>query len=114
MPLNEYWECDPLVYGAYRQSYKIKQEAENYKAWLMGRYVYDAIGSLAPILRPNMTGQTVKAQAYLAEPYPVTQEDLERRKEEKAKKNMETMRARFMAFAQEHNNKEGGATDGNE
>lgn len=114
MSSEEYWNCDPIVYGAYRQAHIIRQNENNSLFWLMGRYVYDAVGALAPILRTNLSDQPVKALPYLSAPYPLTQQELDKREEEKAKHNMETMRARMIAFAQEHNNKEGGATNGNE
>ena len=114
MTVDEYWNCDPVVYGAYRQAYKIKQHLDNYKAWLMGRYVYDAIGALSPVLRTNLSGQAIKAMPYLTEPYPITKEGVAERQSKIAQKNMEKMRARLLSFANQHNQKEGGTTDGNE
>lgn len=47
MSNREFWEEDPELLWAYRKSYmdkaKIKNEIDNYNAWLNGLYVYDAI-----------------------------------------------------------------------
>ncbi len=49
MPLQEFWNDDPDLLWAYRNSYMQKMEQErdmiNYKAWLQGFYNYQAIGS---------------------------------------------------------------------
>lgn len=49
MPLQEFWNDDPDLLWAYRNSYmqKIEQERDmiNYKAWLQGFYNYNAIAS---------------------------------------------------------------------
>lgn len=53
MPLQEFWNDDPDLLWAYRNSYmqKMEQDLEiekqmiNYKAWLQGLYNYQAIGS---------------------------------------------------------------------
>lgn len=49
MPLDEFWNNDPDLLWAYRNSYMQKMEQErdmiNYKAWLEGFYNYNAIAS---------------------------------------------------------------------
>lgn len=49
MPLQEFWNDDPDLLWAYRNSYMQKMEQErdmiNYKAWLEGFYNYNAIAS---------------------------------------------------------------------
>ena len=49
MPLDEFWNNDPDLLWAYRNSYMQKMEQErdmiNYKAWLQGFYNYNAITS---------------------------------------------------------------------
>ncbi len=49
MPLQEFWNDNPDLLWAYRNSYmqKIEQEREiiNHKAWLQGFYNYNAIVS---------------------------------------------------------------------
>lgn len=49
MPLQEFWNDDPDLLWAYRNSYIQKMEQErdmiNYKAWLQGYYNYNAIAS---------------------------------------------------------------------
>lgn len=53
MPLQEFWNDDPDLLWAYRDLYikkmeediKIQNEIINYKAWLQGLYIRDAIVS---------------------------------------------------------------------
>ena len=113
MSSDEYWNCDPVAYGAYRQAHELRQSETNTLCWLMGRYVYDAVGMLSPILRTNLSKQSVQASPYMDAPYPMSKEELEKREEEQSKRRMEIMRARLLSFANQHN-KEGGTTDGNE
>ena len=47
MSMKEFWNDDPDLFWAYRFSYyqkeKRKQEELNYKAWLQGAYIYEAV-----------------------------------------------------------------------
>lgn len=47
MSMKEFWNDDPDLFWAYRFSYykkeKRRQEELNYKAWLQGAYIYEAV-----------------------------------------------------------------------
>lgn len=50
MSADEFWNCDPKLYPAYREMDRIKNERENERLWLQGAYVYQAILLTAPRL----------------------------------------------------------------
>ena len=50
MSADEFWNCDPLLYRAYREKDRIHTERENERLWLQGAYVYQAILLAAPRL----------------------------------------------------------------
>ncbi len=43
MSLAEYFEGDCMLTKYYRQAYRIKQENDDYNAWLQGIYIYKAL-----------------------------------------------------------------------
>lgn len=45
MPSEEFWNGSSDLAVAYRKAWNLKNEHENYLAWLNGRYVYEAIAS---------------------------------------------------------------------
>ena len=47
---EQYWDKDPLLVKYYREAEEIRKERINQELWLQGRYVYDAISNLSPIL----------------------------------------------------------------
>ena len=96
MTEEQYWDRDCTLVIYYRKAYQIKQEEQNTMLWLQGRYVYDAILCVSPILHAFAKKGT-KAVPYPSEPLPITKEsakELEERKEkeayEKRKHFMET------------------------
>lgn len=48
---DEYWHGNYAKLPFYREAFILKSEHENYKAWLQGGYVYDAMCMVSPILR---------------------------------------------------------------
>ncbi len=51
MTAEQYWDGDCELVKYYRKAAKIRQDLKNQDAWLLGMYIYQAIGNLAPILR---------------------------------------------------------------
>lgn len=74
MSADEFWNCDPRLYPAYREMDRIKNERENERLWLQGAYVYQAILLTAPRLN--------SLQPKEPEPYPTEPFDLGLRKAE--------------------------------
>lgn len=50
MTWEQYWEQDCLMVKAYRKAFQIRQERENYLAWLHGLYIYEALCDVSPIM----------------------------------------------------------------
>lgn len=70
MSEDAYFYGDPALKKAYRDAWKLKQEYkqnyDNWYAWLLGGYVYQAVGDLAPAfnsLKPK------KPTPYLDKPF---------------------------------------------
>lgn len=81
MPSDEYWNKDPALILGYIKAEEIKQRKRNTELWLQGAYVYQAIGSLAPVLNPFSKDH--KAKPYLKSPIPLTEEEREQIQREK-------------------------------
>lgn len=91
MSYDEYWNGDCMLVKYYRQAERIRQRRMNSQAWLQGRYVYDAIMAVAPVLIPF--NKHPKPGEYPKEPYPIDRET----REAAEKKRMEMQKAKFMA-----------------
>ena len=98
MTYEQFWESDCELTVYYRQAEKIRQSKRNEEMWLQAMYIYDAIGRLAPIMNAFAKKGT-KAEPYMSCPYPISKEQLETFKEEKAqseaKKFAALMSAKF-------------------
>lgn len=73
----------------------------NEQLWLQGLYIYDAILDVAPALRAMGAKQPEK---YPNEPYPITDKEIELRKEKQAKEHQENIIAKTEALAIQINN----------
>lgn len=80
MTEKQYWDKDCLLVKAYREAEKIRRERMNQRAWLQGMYFYDALSRIAPVLQAFAKKGT-KAKPYVDEPYSLTKESSESRKE---------------------------------
>ena len=89
MSPKEYWCDEPSYLANYIKADEYKMKRNNFENWLQGFYVYQAIGSLVPVLNPF--SKEHKARKYLDKPIPITQqeqEEIERRNYEKMKSYM--------------------------
>lgn len=89
MTYEQFWYGDPRAYRFYRKAYEQKRSHENYTAWLNGRYVFDAILAVAPVLIPFSKG---KLGEYPKQPYPMNDEEREQQEVEKMKQTAETLK----------------------
>lgn len=72
--------------------------------WLQGLYVYEAIGDMAPILRPFAKHGT-KPIEYPAEPYAIDEAEREARKKRDDEAKAEELRIKLKQWAQDVNKK---------
>lgn len=61
-----YWHGDPEAVRFFREADRLSMRRADYLAWAQGRYVYDAMGSMAPLYR---TFSKRGARKYLEKPY---------------------------------------------
>lgn len=50
MTWEQYWYGDVRITGAFLEAHKLRLEQQNQMLWLQGRYVFDAICSVVPVL----------------------------------------------------------------
>ena len=84
MNYEQYWHEDPALINCYIRAEEIKQRKRNNEMWLQGLYVYQAVGSLIHLANPF--SKKHKAERYLKQPIPLTEEernDIERDKYER-------------------------------
>ena len=99
MSWDDFWHGDCMKVKYYREADRIRQQRINYEAWLNGRYVYEAVADLSPILRFTMSKTPVKPLEYPAEPYPMSKEEHEERKAREEKAKMEAAKQRLKSWA---------------
>lgn len=110
----EYWFGDYSQFHFYEEAYKLRERHENTGRWMQGKYVYDGIGALSPILHPFAKSGT-KAEPYLKEPYPISAEEAEERRERDKKLKYEQMKAETISRMERINAKfaaKGGGENG--
>lgn len=85
MTEEQYWDKDCSLVIYYRKADEMKQERHNQELWLQGRYIYDALCLVSPILHAFAKKGT-KPKPYLSEPYSFAKAQTETQEESKAKK----------------------------
>ena len=93
MSYDEYWNGPPWLARSYREAYEMKMENEEWARWRMGAYNYHSLLCAAPIMRAAFSKTEVKPGKYPDKPWPVTEEEYQKREEEREKQNFE----RFIA-----------------
>lgn len=76
MTYEQYWYGDVWMVGAFRKLDKLKRDRDNYNAWLLGGYVYEAISRLTPVLHAFAKSGT-KPEPYLEKPFSYKEQDTE-------------------------------------
>ena len=98
MTYDQYWNGDCCLPIYYRKAHEIKKKQKNEELWLQGAYIYDALCRVSPILHAFAKSGT-KPQPYPNKPYDLTEEEIQRTKEEQRKANRKLARAKFEAWA---------------
>lgn len=84
MSYDLYWYGEPSALLNFIRADEIKLKRLNHQLWLQGYYVYNAVGSLAPIL--NAFSKEHKTKPYLKEPIPLTEKEVEERRLQRLQK----------------------------
>ena len=104
MTYEQFWFGDVCLTQCYMEAFKLKQRLENEHAWLQGRYVYEAIGALVPVLHAFAKNGT-KPNEYLKEPFPMSEQEIKERKERDERLAYERGMQRMKALAESMNKK---------
>ena len=92
MSHEQYWDGDCWLAKSYRDAYKLRQKRDNEQAWLIGRYFYDAICAVSPLLHAFAKNGTT-AHPYLERPYPSSMEEVREREIERLRNAADGFRA---------------------
>lgn len=104
MSWEQFWHGDVEMARFYRQAHEMQLKQKNFELWLQGRYVYEAIGDMVPVLHAfAKEGST--PTPYPREPYPLTQKDVREQEERERREQYERMKAYVNRWANETNAK---------
>ena len=107
MTYDQFWDGEPALAKAYRRADSIRRRRRNEEMWLEGIYMVEALSATVG----NMFSKGAKHQ-YPSEPFPITAEEQQERKEREQRARMERIKAAFTAKALTVNAKIGGKADG--
>jgi len=101
MTYDQYWHGDAMLPKYYREAEKIRRSRINTDLWMQGRYIYDALCFVSPVLNAFAKNGT-KPIEYHNEPYPLNAKEAEEREEKQAKAQMEKMRNMMLQRSAAH------------
>ena len=101
MTYDEFWNDKPIKAKFYREMEKVKQEKMNEQLWLQGVYMTKAIEATVGNMLRGKKGTPIK---YPNEPFPITAQESEKKREEQALREQQEISAKFMNMAHSINN----------
>ena len=101
MTYEQYWDGDSSMVRAYKKAHDMKLEEANFELWLQGRYFYDALCFVSPILRAFSKAR--KPVEYLGQPYLLKTKYSEYREEQRRRASDKKAKAAMEAFAAKFN-----------
>ena len=110
MSYEEFWEKDVEMVKAYREAERIKRKNKDYDLWLQGRYIYDALCCVSPILHA-FAKEGTHPEPYPEEPYPRTEAEVKEIQDKIIKENAEGFRALVALKNEERRRKNVGSND---
>ncbi len=103
MTYDEYWNGDSCMATSYRKAKDMRIENQNFFLWLQGRYFYDALCCVAPILRAFSKAK--KPVDYHEQPLTLNTSYSEIRKKQKQAESDNKAKQMMEAFAVQFNKK---------
>lgn len=94
----EFYDGDPMLVKAYREAYKLKRRQMNEELWLQGVYFYNALCNVTPIMHAFAESGS-KPIPYPEEPYAITKEEIDEKKEKEEQKQLENLKKSFEIWA---------------
>jgi len=101
MTYDQFWNGGASLPKYYRDAYKMKQEHENYFAWLQGAYFYDALCAVSPVLNA-FAKEGTRPVPYHEQPYKMKSEQEDTDAEQQNPQG-DIEQAKFEAFASRFN-----------
>lgn len=80
----------------------MKQRRRNQELWLQGAYIYEVLTDIAPVLHA-FAKKGAKPTPYVAEPFPLTNEEARTRAERDAKEKYEKQKAKVSSWVTKTN-----------
>jgi len=103
MSYDQFWNGDSTIARAYRKAHELQTENQNFYLWLQGRYFYDALVCVAPIVRA--LSKAKKPIEYHDQPFQLNTTYSEVRQKQKEKANDTKAKQMMEAFATQFNKK---------
>lgn len=100
MSYDDFWNGDCSLVRVYRQKAKLELSMQNRLLWMQGRYIYDAVGALTPVLHA-FAKQGAKPHKYIEKPYPITEEELKAEEERRIAEQRKQFRESMIRLAEE-------------
>lgn len=107
MSWDQFWHGDVEMARFYRQAHEMRLRERNFEMWMQGRYIYEAIGDMVPVLHA-FAKEGTQPVPYPKEPYPITEKDVREREERERLEKYERMKAYVSQWADEKNRKNAG------
>ncbi len=101
MTYDQYWNDDCRLTEYYRKAHELQNKRRNQELWLQGAYIYEALLDVAPVLQ--FRKKNAKPTPYPEEPFPLTEKEVQEKKEREARKRYEKIKARMEAFTKVQN-----------
>lgn len=95
MTYDQFWNEDCCLTKYYRQAYELKKKQKNEELWLQGMYIYEALCDVSPVLHAFAKKGT-KPLKYPVEPYPLSEKEVNERKERDERHKVEMMKQRLI------------------
>lgn len=113
MTYEQFWEQDVELVKFYREAWKLKQEQQNYNAWLQGMYVYEAVCDASPIFH-DFAKKGTKAHPYPTKPYErfKSAQEIREEKEQKSDQKAKELMQAWMVNINKKFQKKGGEQTG--
>lgn len=109
MGYDEFWNCSPSRYIAYREAHKLRVEQKNQEMWMQGLYVFKAIET-ALHNQPAFSTEPVQPVSYLEEPIritPYTEQEKIQKEEAQREKELKALTDYLKNFQQNWERKHG-------
>ena len=94
MTWEQYWFGDVTMVQAFAEAERLRQQRQNNQAWLQGRYIYDALLCVAPVLRA-FAAKGTKPEPYIDKPYEMAESQNFQDKPKMSKEELERIQARI-------------------